>query len=79
MLDSGDYVIVINSDKVVVTGNKAEQKKYYRHSGYPGNLKEATLSEVQTKDSRKIIIEARQRNATKEQAFGSQTRPTKGL
>ena len=38
-LDTGDYVVVINADKVRVTGNKAKQKVYYRHSGYPGGLK----------------------------------------
>ena len=38
-IDSGDYVIVINADKIKLTGNKWEDKKYYRHSGYPGGLK----------------------------------------
>ena len=38
-VDAGDHVIVINADKVVLTGNKLENKKYYRHSGYPGGLK----------------------------------------
>jgi large subunit ribosomal protein L13 len=38
-LDMGDYVIVVNADKVVVKGSKIEQKQYYRHSGYPGGLK----------------------------------------
>ena len=41
--DGGDYVIVINADKVKVTGNKEEAKKYYRHSGFPGGIKEASL------------------------------------
>jgi len=41
-LDTGDYVVVINADKVRVTGNKAKQKTYYRHSGYPGGLKSIT-------------------------------------
>lgn len=39
-VDTGDYVIVINADKLVFTGKKLEQKKYYHHSGYPGGLKE---------------------------------------
>jgi len=44
-LDVGDFVIVINCDKIVVTGNKMEEKMYYRHSGYPGGLTEITLSD----------------------------------
>jgi len=42
-VDVGDYVIVVNADKIHVTGNKLDQKMYYRHSGYPGGLKEITL------------------------------------
>lgn len=57
-IDDGDYVVVINSDKLVVTGNKAEDKIYYRHSGYPGSLKSASLNELRVKDSTKIIHEA---------------------
>ena len=41
-VDCGDYVIVINASKVVLTGNKLEDKKYYNHSGYPGGLRERT-------------------------------------
>lgn len=44
-LDVGDYVIVINCDKIAVTGNKMEEKMYYRHSGYPGGLTEITLQD----------------------------------
>ncbi|OIF90336.1 50S ribosomal protein L13, partial [Acinetobacter baumannii] len=43
-VDCGDFVIVLNADKVVVTGKKLEQKKYYFHSNYPGGLKERTLA-----------------------------------
>ena len=39
-VDCGDFVIILNSDKIVLTGNKLEQKVYYRHTGYPGGLKE---------------------------------------
>ena len=54
-LDTGDYVIVINADKVQVTGNKAKQKVYYRHSGYPGGLKSITLEKMmQTHPTRGI-------------------------
>jgi large subunit ribosomal protein L13 len=44
-VDTGDFVVVVNAEKIQVTGNKLEQKKYYRHSGYPGGLKERTLRE----------------------------------
>jgi len=49
-IDCGDYVIVINAEKLVVTGDKMEKKMYYHHSHYPGGLKEATLAEKQIKD-----------------------------
>ncbi len=45
-LDTGDFVVVINADKVRVTGNKAKQKLYYSHSGYPGGLKSASLERM---------------------------------
>jgi large subunit ribosomal protein L13 len=45
-LDTGDYVVVINADKVRVTGNKPKQKLYYRHSGYPGGLKSISLERM---------------------------------
>ncbi len=45
-LDGGDHVIIINAAKLVVTGNKAQDKLYYRHSGYPGNLKTKPLGEM---------------------------------
>src|SRR6266852_3980914 len=42
-VDTGDFVIVVNAEKIAVTGNKLDEKIYYRHSGYPGGLKERTL------------------------------------
>lgn len=57
-LDCGDYIVVINADKVVVTGKKSLNKKYYRHSNFPGGFKTATFDEQLTKDSRKIITRA---------------------
>lgn len=45
-LDMGDYIVVINASKVVLTGKKAEQKFYYRHSGYPGGLKKMRYDEL---------------------------------
>lgn len=50
-VDTGDYVIVINSDKMVLTGNKLNQKKYYHHSGYPGGIKEVTYKDLMEKRS----------------------------
>lgn len=46
-VDTGDFVIVINASEVVLTGKKAEQKKYFRHSGYPGGIKEVTYGRLQ--------------------------------
>jgi large subunit ribosomal protein L13 len=46
-MDMGDYVIVINADKVRVTGNKAENKIYYRHTGHPGGIRETTFKKMQ--------------------------------
>lgn len=57
-VDGGDYVVVINADNLVVTGDKLEDKKYYRHSGFPGGIKERTLKEQIVKDSSKVIVDA---------------------
>ena len=54
-IDGGDYVVIINAEKTVVTGNKEEDKVYYRHSGYPGALKEATVKEVRAKNPERLI------------------------
>lgn len=53
--DGGDYVIVINAEKAVVTGAKELQKKYYRHSGFPGGIRDARLEEVREKFPERII------------------------
>ena len=45
-VDCGDYVIIVNAEKVVLTGNKLEDKKYYNHSGFPGGLRERTAKEM---------------------------------
>lgn len=57
-VDNGDYVIVINADKLVVTGDKEKNKMYYSYSGFPGGLKELSLKEVKEKSPEKIIIKA---------------------
>lgn len=57
-IDDGDYVVVINADQLVVTGNKEEDKTYYRYSGFPGGLKERSLKEARKLDSTAIITAA---------------------
>ena len=57
-IDNGDYVVVTNAKKLVVTGDKMLQKKYYRHSGYPGGIKELKLEEVIEKEPARAIREA---------------------
>ncbi|HET8709410.1 MAG TPA: 50S ribosomal protein L13 [Candidatus Saccharimonadales bacterium] len=57
-IDCGDFVVIVNADKLVVTGDKLNQKMYYHHSHFPGGLKETTLSEQLTKDSTKAIEHA---------------------
>lgn len=54
-MDGGDHVVVINSAKVVVTGEKETDKKYYRHSGFPGGIHSATLGEMRAKNPSRII------------------------
>ena len=56
--DGGDYVVVINAANLIVTGDKESDKSYYRHSGFPGGIKEATLAEVRAKHPERIISEA---------------------
>lgn len=56
--DVGDYVVVINTDKLVLTGSKWDDKKYFRHSRFFGSLKELTAKQQQTKDSTFIMTEA---------------------
>ncbi len=57
-IDAGDYVVVINAEKLVVTGDKETDKIYYHHSGFPGGITDATLAEVRAKYPERIIIEA---------------------
>jgi large subunit ribosomal protein L13 len=57
-LDSGDHVVVINADKIKLTGNKLEQKVYYSHSGYPGGLKEVPAKRVRETKPDWMIREA---------------------
>jgi len=57
-LDSGDFVVIINADKVRVTSNKAGQKLYYRHSGYPGGLKSISLENMLQTNPTRVIEHA---------------------
>jgi large subunit ribosomal protein L13 len=54
-VDCGDFVVILNADKVKVTGNKLTQKKYYRHSGYIGGIKETGLDEMIAKSPERVI------------------------
>ena len=57
-IDCGDFVVVINADKLQVTGAKMTDKMYYNHSGYPGGLRERQLKDVVEKDSTEVILQA---------------------
>ncbi|MGD2051233.1 MAG: 50S ribosomal protein L13 [Acidimicrobiia bacterium] len=57
-VDCGDYVIVINAEKIAVTGNKETEKVYYRHSGYPGGIRSETLAEMRRSYPERIIQNA---------------------
>ncbi|MDD2426970.1 MAG: 50S ribosomal protein L13 [Eubacteriales bacterium] len=57
-VDTGDYVIVVNADKIVVTGNKEKQKLYRRHSGYPGGMKEVSYQDMMAKHPERILESA---------------------
>ena len=56
--DVGDFVIVVNAEKVAVTGRKLEEKRYYRHSGYPGGLRSRTLAEMLERRPEEVIRKA---------------------
>jgi len=53
--DTGDFVIVVNAEKISVTGDKREQKRYYRHSGYPGGLKKRSLNDMLERRPEEVI------------------------
>ena len=57
-VDTGDFVIIVNADKIALTGNKREQKMAYRHSGYPGGLRETPYSELLDKHPEKAVEKA---------------------
>jgi large subunit ribosomal protein L13 len=57
-IDVGDFVVVVNAERIAVTGNKREQKRYYRHSGYPGGLKSRTLGDQLERRPEEVIRRA---------------------
>ena len=57
-IDTGDFVIVVNAEKIAVTGNKLADKRYYRHSGYPGGLRSRTLQEMLDRRPEEVIRKA---------------------
>ncbi|VAW97028.1 LSU ribosomal protein L13p (L13Ae) [hydrothermal vent metagenome] len=57
-VDTGDYIVVINSDKIRVTGNKLKDKIYYHHTGYPGGIKDISFEKLREKKSEMIIQKA---------------------
>ena len=57
-IDTGDFVVVINAEQITVTGNKRADKRYYRHSGYPGGLRSRTLQEMLDRRPEEVIRKA---------------------
>jgi large subunit ribosomal protein L13 len=54
-VDTGDFIVVVNASKLRVTGRKTERKVYYRHTGYPGGLKETNFAKLQTKKPERVL------------------------
>ncbi|TDC69975.1 50S ribosomal protein L13 [Actinomadura sp. GC306] len=57
-IDTGDFVVIVNADKVAMSGNKAERKRAYRHSGYPGGLRSITYAELLAKNPERAVEKA---------------------
>ena len=57
-VDTGDYIVVVNAGKIRVTGNKSEDKKYFRHSGYPGGIYETTFAKMQERFPGRVLEKA---------------------
>ena len=57
-VDTGDFIIVVNSSKIRVTGNKAEDKKYYRHTGFPGGIRETNFAKLHAKYPTRVLQKA---------------------
>jgi len=70
-LDTGDHVVIVNAEKVVLTGNKAEEKKYRTHSGYPGGVHEKTAAQVLA-DKPERVVESAVRGMLPKNSLGRQ-------
>ncbi|MCA1985847.1 MAG: 50S ribosomal protein L13 [Desulfovibrio sp.] len=57
-IDTGDFIVVVNAEKIKVTGKKLDQKKYYRHSGFPGGLKETSLKGMLDRHPERVLLHA---------------------
>ena len=57
-VDTGDYIVVVNVDKLRVTGTKAQDKKYYRHTGYPGGIRETSFTKLQQRHPERVLEKA---------------------
>lgn len=57
-IDTGDFIVVVNAEKIKVTGKKLDQKKYYRHSGFPGGLKETALKDMLDRHPERVLLHA---------------------
>ena len=57
-VDTGDFIVVVNADKIRVTGNKGEDKKYYRHSGYPGGIYETNFNKLRARHPARVLEKA---------------------
>ena len=68
-VDTGDFVIVLNADKIAVTGNKLDEKIYYRHTGYPGGIRQRTLREQLGRAPHRPIEDAVKGNLPKSKPF----------
>ena len=78
-LDMGDFVVVVNAEKIRVTGKKLDDKIYYRHTGYAGGLKETTLADMLRRKPQQVLEKLRERHAPSQQTRAAPTRPPQGL
>ena len=78
-VDTGDYVIVVNAEKIAVTGNKVNAKKYYRHTGYPGGIKETSFREMIGNHPARVIESAVKGHVAAQQAWQGHVFKTQGI
>ena len=78
-IDTGDHVVIINCDKVVLTSGKAEKKKVFRHSGYPGGIKEQTFADLMEQEARRCRPRHHPRHAPEEPSRPGPAQEAEGL